>query len=758
MNLNEFRNLIENSSDKISVISANSSNLEFTMKELIDTLSEVFSDEEKVQFLTTFKKVAASSKEALMKTISSDSIKLDLLRNPEITNGFYSMSYSNVIESLGEEGLLALFNDDDLLKQSNLFLPYKAVELVEKNFSDESKIEFLSDKELCKKLGFAEANNVSVISSMEASKIESLLDDKDKMNSLIGENNFYYLSQFISKVESEDKRFELVSFYDFPDSSVGPIVESCSDERKIDTILSEEYDFSHYTLENILSKFNDTNKLLAFLDQNGEFIKEHSADIFRIARALPKEKQLEFINGMDETSLPLGDKLKSLVVIDEEVKEQIDRSALPDNYIRALDMPNNYGTIVVDLDSDLSQYQYFDELIHIKPQEFSQQDRRKIEELAKICPNMNAEDSLGLESSTGIEFLEGEKWIRDVLSNIHDDWTDIQKAAYIDYRIGKQVSYTPDFDTEVSDDASARALWKIISSGYGVCNGIAQLEQYMFSHVGIESELVSSGRHSYLKVKNLEIPRSDGTSEIGDTVFDPTWNLTSNRYDAYPNHFARSYEEIRKFDITADGTDKECHRNDEAFNGPTLEIEESVVRDIYKSIGLAKENGYFPISDIMEISDEIAKKDISLEEKMQEQFALLTKYHPEFSTCQNSTISILAGNFLLHDEMKPKKLIVDRVFNLEDKNKRPAVYVYFNDKKEGEKFFVAEEGAESFSEAMSKEEFTKKYECYEYDLRKTEGKRPWERGAKEVEQDLTRSSGSASEDLENPNNKKGDER
>ena len=84
--------------------------------------------------------------------------------------------------------------------------------------------------------------------------------------------------------------------------------------------------------------------------------------------------------------------------------------------------------------------------------------------------------------------------------NIQEDWSDLQKIAYIDYRIGKKISYTPDFNTEVSNDGAARALWKIIASGYGVCNGIAQIEQYMLKRVGIESEMVSAETHAFLKV------------------------------------------------------------------------------------------------------------------------------------------------------------------------------------------------------------------------------------------------------------------
>ena len=55
-------------------------------------------------------------------------------------------------------------------------------------------------------------------------------------------------------------------------------------------------------------------------------------------------------------------------------------------------------------------------------------------------------------------------------------------------------------------------------------------------------------------------------------------------------------------------------------------------------------------------------------------------------------------------------------------------------------FFVAEPGSGTFIR-MSKEEFVQNYDCYEMDIEKNNGIRPWEKNSKEIEIDLNQSSG-----------------
>ena len=153
---------------------------------------------------------------------------------------------------------------------------------------------------------------------------------------------------------------------------------------------------------------------------------------------------------------------------------------------------------------------------------------------------------------------------------------------------------------------------------------------------------------------------------------------------------------------------------------------------------------------MIKVSDEIAGKNIPLEQKVSEQLKLLQEMHPDFDKCQNSTISILAGNILNHPEMNFEKLVVNRVYNKNDERKTPSVYVYCDIGNEQNVFYVAEPGTGEFIK-LSKQNFIENYECYEKDLEKTEGIRPWEKGALDIEKDLNQSSGMVAD-------KEGDER
>lgn len=712
MNTEEFKKYLETKTDKLAELRNKEiiSQLKFSMKDFIEIIIDVLTDEEKVQFLTSFTKIAQSYKENIIKSITSDQIKLEILGN----NDFQKYSATEIIETLTDKGKISLLHNRELIEKYQL------------NAYDLNQ----------------------VIYKMSNEAVEQLLQEKELMLKLFETNSSYYISKIILKVQDENQRFLIAEEYELDKAAMVFLTCTSSEEKKQEILLSEKYELGKYTITEILSYFS-TQNLITFYQENGEFWKKHEIKIHQVVKLLSDDKQLEFVSYLDSIDLNLDDKLKSLVVLSKDTKAQIDRTGLDDIYIQALEMPvitsddkiaRDSGYIDIDLEGDLTQYRGYDELIRIRPQEVPFEKHDRLIELARICPNLEVHDNLDLTSSTAQEFINAEEWISDVILHIEDDWTDIQKVAYIDYRIGKKISYTPDFETEVSDDASARALWRIIDSEYGVCNGISQVEQYLLKHVGIESELVSSGKHAFLKLPNIEIPRKDGTMVRGDTIIDSTWNLASHRYDAYPNLLARSYSEIRKFDIDVDGNDRECHKNDEKLSSATIDIEEDALRQVFASIGIAKADGTFYIGDMMEKSNEIAAKNISLEQKTKEQLELLREMHPDFYKCQNSTISILARNILKHDEMNYRKLVVNRVYDRTDKDKRPLLYVYCKMKEEKEQFYVADPTSKSFVK-MDLESFIEKYECYEKDMDKAGGIRPWEKGAKQVEEDLAKSSG-----------------
>ena len=263
--------------------------------------------------------------------------------------------------------------------------------------------------------------------------------------------------------------------------------------------------------------------------------------------------------------------------------------------------------------------------------------------------------------------------------------------------------------------------------------------------------MVSSGKHSFLKLKNIELPNVDGDMVTVDTILDPTWNLAAHRYGTKPNNFCRSYEEIRKNDIREDGTDTECHKNDNELSSITFDLDEKNLRSTLKSIGIADKDGNFPGKALIEYSKIIDDYNLPKEESIKQQLLLLSKYCPEFATCQNSTMSILQGIILNQENQQFNKCVVDRIYARNDESKSPLLYVYVDLPQLGKRFYYADKDTAQFVELPQKE-FEARFECYEMDMKNRGGNRPWEDFDRtENLEDLAHSSGKIS-------NSKGDER
>ena len=104
----------------------------------------------------------------------------------------------------------------------------------------------------------------------------------------------------------------------------------------------------------------------------------------------------------------------------------------------------------------------------------------------------------GSTPSIAEEYKIGETWIQETLDGIKPEWGDLEKIAYIRNAIGKRISYSPDFETEIFNIEDSRALWKMIASKKGTCLGISQLETYMLKEIGIKAEINSEW--NYIKL------------------------------------------------------------------------------------------------------------------------------------------------------------------------------------------------------------------------------------------------------------------
>ena len=630
---------------------------------------------------------------ALMNEFLTEEEKAQMFKSEAIKSILGENQIETLVGSLGEEIKFSLLHSTEFTSN----IEKTSLIGIICSLSEERKLEFLSDKIFIQKVLQLKQYDISYIA-------ESLETDASKDN--------------------------VIKLYQFRKIDIMSIVRTFSEEGKKHIILSNVYELSEADLEIIASTFS-VSTLVEFLEQNEKALKEKGIKSYRIVRyMLTKEKQLEFIGQLEKLNISMENKAQILAMLDEDVKSRIDTSNFNQEYIEALQMDSLYGVIYVDINEPFEKYRNLGDLAAINPLELSSEGKAKLEELFEVCPQIRIIDDLNISSSTIEEYRIGEAWIKEVIDGINEEWTDIQKLAYADHAVGKRISYSPDFETEVWNKDDARPLWKIIASGYGVCNGISQVEQYILGKIGIETEMVSSEKHTFLKIKNIEIPNREGGVSKGDTIVDPTWNLANHKYDAFPENFCKSYEEIRKEDKKDDGTDTKAHEIEGEEENTTIGLDEQSLREIFASIGLANKDGSFKIETFMSVAEIVDLSNLGEVVSVEQKLLGLSKYYTEFANSPKETTKILRSIITYGKKLDFNKCVIDRVYEREDTNKSPVLYVHIDLPESGKHFYVADKGTKSFVR-MSEEEFEAKFECYEMDIQKSHGNKPW-RGTRKV--------------------------
>jgi len=719
MDREEFRQLLEETDDKLSILG----NVEIlrqckiNLGEWYDLIKIFLTDREISKLLEYkyFQKWPSYRRKELILMISDSEILLKMLQDEEKMEGFKSWDLESFIEKLNDSDKEKLLNTPGWF-ESHGFLPYEV-----------SKI----------------------IAEMEDSIKYNIVSNPDLICNMLQLDNID-ISDIIVTLKKEEDKDKLLDTYQLEEVLQDKIVATYSDERK-EKFLSDTQ-LRKYRKISILKSFNIGN-LIKYINNPETDLSD--LGIYEIIMELDESHQEEFISKLDTVNLTEDEKREIFVTLKPETKEKIDISQLKPSFVNALNMKTTEygGKIILDLFADVQQYRGLDRLLSVNPTRLYGQEKAKFMQLCAICPEMTVLSSLDSKddekvttewSSSASEYLDAEKWIEKVMYKLKPEYTDAQKIAIIDNEIGQKISYSPDFETEVFDSNDCRALYKIISSGYGVCNGIARVEQYLIERAGldIECEIVSSGRHAFIKLNNMEFELSNGERVVGTTILDPTWNLTDHRFNCRPNNFCMSYEEARKNDVDEEGKDHNCHKNDEELHDATFNLDDASLRKLFKSVGLTDKDGNFPIKYLIDKSSELNQryKNDPLK-NLEEQFLLLKKVCPEFASCQNSTMSILYDLILDNEFLKYDKCEVNRVYNKSDKDKRPITFVYINFEELGEKFYYADKEKGEFI-YISKEEFLEQFECYKADLEKNNGIRPWEQPRDTKKQiDLASSSG-----------------
>lgn len=720
MDREEFRQLLKETDDKLSILG----NVEIlrqckmNLGELYDLIKIFLTDRDISKLLEYkhFQKWPSYKRKELILMISDSEILLKMLQDEEKMEGFKSWDLESFIEKLNDSDKEKLLNTPGWF-ESHGFLPYEV-----------SKI----------------------IAEMEDSIKYNIVSNPDLICNMLQLDNID-ISDIIVTLKKEEDKDKLLDTYQLEEVLQDKIVATYSDEGK-EKFLSDTQ-LGKYRKILILKSFNIDN-LIKYINNPETDLSD--LGIYEIIMELDESHQEEFISKLDTVNLTEDEKREIFVTLKPETKEKIDISQLKPSFVNALNMKTTEygGKIILDLFADVQQYRGLDRLLSVNPTRLYGQEKAKFMQLCAICPEMTVLSSLDSKddekvttewSSSASEYLDAEKWIEKVMYKLKPEYTDAQKIAIIDNEIGQKISYSPDFETEVFDSNDCRALYKIISSGYGVCNGIARVEQYLIERAGldIECEIVSSGRHAFIKLNNMEFELSNGERVVGTTILDPTWNLTDHRFNCRPNNFCVSYEEARKNDVDDEGKDHNCHKNDEKLHDATFNLDDASLRKLFKSVGLTDKDGNFPIKYLIDKSSELNQRYKNNPLKnLEEQFLLLKKVCPEFASCQNSTMSILYDLILDNEFLKYDKCEVNRVYNKSDKNKRPITFVYINFEELGEKFYYADKEKGEFI-YISKEEFLEQFECYKADLEKSNGIRPWEQQSRDTKKqiDLASSSG-----------------
>lgn len=544
---------------------------------------------------------------------------------------------------------------------------------------------------------------------MDSFELKKLLQSQKNNNAIL---NILHNDQILSGL----------SFLD-----INSAMQDLDDDVKTSILKDNDFLTKHkagsFDLSILLASYSFEN-LQKFYNANQDFFKDHHLHFFEMVNYMNPDSQKKLAENLNNMNLSFNEKNAVLFRIKPEIKETLDTSKLPSNYKTVFDIAsesNSTKQVNVNFNRDLQDYKGLDYLINIHPDVADNDSRNKMIELSKVCPDLNAWSVLTppvTYASTGKEFAKASEWIDSVINSLKPEYSNVQKLAIIDHAIGNKISYAPDFDSEIFSSNNNRSIWRIISNGHGVCNGISRIEQYMLKQVGIDSEIITGKEHAFLKIKNIELPLEDGTFAKGNTVMDPTWNMATHKFNARPQTFCLSYDEIRKHDIV-DGIDGEYHKNDEKLQDANLELSVSELRNVFKSIGLTDKDGNFPVKTLCMQSNAVDEKcNGNIHENLKEQLELLENACPEINKFMKSCMFTLDTVLLQHPSFQNADISVNRVYKKEDKYKNPTLYVSYAEKpNEPYKFFVANTNENKFNE-LTEEEFDLNFEHYKADLEK----------------------------------------
>ena len=258
-------------------------------------------------------------------------------------------------------------------------------------------------------------------------------------------------------------------------------------------------------------------------------------------------------------------------------------------------------------------------------------------------------------NATKEEFLQGEEIIEEIVKEIQPNWTKKQIAAYVHYKIGQLISYVPDFNfsgifVNSANSNDTRNIWKSLINGKSVCNGITSISRNILSRVGVSTRELASGTHSYLLVE----------TEEGNIITDPTWDLKNTLYGARPMYFGKTYEQLRE----QEGMLSNAHKLEEPPEN-VIEISEDELREIYYTLGYAKEDRTFIFPILDRVTEINGNRYENTKEKLSAFFSMFTKEFSKEATHLSETRTILES-CLYELGIEPRDLNTKFIYKKED--------------------------------------------------------------------------------------------
>lgn len=303
MNNQDFRKLLEQADDKLSIFSSAEelNKYELNAKELLDLISSYLSDEEKLKLFdySHFRQLENYIKCVILKLVSDENIILQMLNNDNIVDGLASFQIIDIIKKTSDDIKKHILYNQEFIEKYRI--SYYELKIIVLSLTDEARTEILMDINLI-------TNTLHLRNFQVAELAEDLL--------------------------SEDAKSRIIEIYKLENYLKINIINTFQNKSKLD-ILLKDYSFSKYDKIRILKSL-DIETLKKFFLEHKEFFSENDIHPYNIILGLNSNQQKEFIADLDNINLTLSEKKEILATLKEDIKQNIDTTNFPAEYKLAL--------------------------------------------------------------------------------------------------------------------------------------------------------------------------------------------------------------------------------------------------------------------------------------------------------------------------------------------------------------------------------------------------------------------------------------